>query len=65
MFQLVVTVSVQAQKMEAATMAVRFALDLDLDLGLDPVVEMKVEILGNPCGGPGGPISLSSINPES
>jgi hypothetical protein len=46
MFQLVVTVSVQAQKMEAVTMAVRFALALGLDLGLDPVVEMKVEIQG-------------------
>ena len=41
MFQLVVTVSVQAQKMEVVTMAVRFALGLDLD----PVVEMKVEAL--------------------
>ena len=62
MFQLVVTVSVQAQKMEAVTMVVHFALDLDPDLG--PVVEMNGNP-GNPCGGPGGPISLSSINPGS
>jgi hypothetical protein len=38
MFQLVVFV--QAQKMEVVTMAVHFGLDLD------PVAEMKVEILG-------------------
>ena len=62
MFQLVVTVSVQAQKMEAVTMVVHFALDLDLDLG---PCGNEGGNPGNPCGGPGGPISLSSINPES
>ena len=63
MFQLVVTVSVQAQKMEAVKMAVHFALDLDLDLG--PCCGNEGGNPGNPCGGPGGPISLSSINPGS
>ena len=63
MYQLVVTVSVQAQKMEAVTMAVHFGLDLALDL--DPVAEMKVEIQGILVAAPGGPISLSSINSGS
>ena len=54
MFQLVVTVSVQAQKMEVVKLVVHFALDLGL--GLDRVVEMTVEILVIPCGGgPSGP----------